>query len=201
MPRLVIKCSDVPVRSYELKTGVNRLGRLAKNDLQLDHPTVSGNHCELVVADGVVHVRDCGSTNGTYIERQPVIEGTLAEGQTFHVGEVEMVLESAHVNIAIPKFDTQPQIARPVLLPDGTSSCANHAESRATFRCLSCKQLMCDDCVHKIRRSGGKLLFLCPACSNHCEPMAAPKRKRSFMAFLQKTLKMSTKLSDRAPKP
>ena len=198
MPRLVIKCSEVAVRAYELKTGVNRLGRLARNDLQLDHPTVSGTHCELTLGDGAIHVRDCGSTNGTYIERRPITEGTLTEGQTIHVGEVEMVLENAQVNIAIPKFDQQPQVARPVLLPDGASSCANHDDLRASFRCLSCKQLMCDDCVHKIRRAGGKLLFLCPSCSNHCEPMAAPKRKRGFMAFLQKTLKMTSKVSDRA---
>jgi hypothetical protein len=84
------------------------------------------------------------------------------------------------------------------LLPDGTSSCANHNDLRATFRCVSCKQLMCDDCVHRIRRTAGKVLFLCASCSNPCEPIAAAKRKRSFMAFLQKTLKMSNKPSDRA---
>ena len=196
MPRLKIKCADVPVRAYELKTGVNRLGRHARNDLQLDHPTVSGSHCELTLGDGVVHVRDCGSTNGTYIERQPVTEGTLTEGQTFHVGEVEMVLEQAQVNIAIPRFDP-PQAPRPVALADGSLSCPNHLEFRATFRCLSCKQLMCDECVHKLRRTGGKLIFLCPVCSSHCEPMAAPKRKRSFMAFLEKTLKMTSKISER----
>jgi hypothetical protein len=42
------------------------------------------------------------------------------------------------------------------------------------------------------------VLFLCASCSNPCEPIAAAKRKRSFMAFLQKTLKMSNKPSDRA---
>jgi hypothetical protein len=192
MPRLRIKCADLPVRAYELKTGVNRLGRSPKCDLQLDHPTVSGAHCELILGDGVVHVRDCGSTNGTFIERQPVTDGTLIEGQTLHAGEVEMILEQAQINIAIPTFD-QPQAPRPVILADGSSSCPNHMELPATFRCPSCKQLMCDDCVHRLRRTGGKLLFLCAVCSSPCEPIAAPKRKRSFMAFLQKTLKMPGK--------
>ena len=190
MPRLRIKCTEIPVRAYELKTGVNRVGRSAKSDLQLDHPTVSGHHCELTLGDGVVHVRDCGSTNGTFVDRQPVTEATLTEGQSLHVGEVEMALEEAQVSIAIPKIN-QIQAPRPVILADGSSSCPNHLEYRATFRCTACKQLMCDECIHRIRRTGGKVLFLCPVCSSHCEPIAAPKRKRSIMGFLQKTLKMT----------
>ncbi len=192
MPRLNIRCDEVPVRSYELKAGVNRLGRSAKNDLQLDHPTVSTHHCEIVLGDGDIVVRDCGSTNGTYIDAEQISEQALQEGQSLHVGEVEMVLESAKVNIAIPQFDA-PQEPRPVILPDGSSSCPNHQDLRATFRCTHCKQLMCDDCVHKLKRAGGKLLLLCPLCSNACEPIAVPKRKRSFLGFLEKTLKMATK--------
>ena len=195
MPRLRINCADLPVRAYELKTGVNRLGRSPKNDLQLDHPTVSATHCELTLGDGVVHVRDCGSTNGTYIERKPITDGTLTEGQIFHVGEVEMVLEEAQINIAIPTFD-QPQVPVPVILPNGVPSCPIHTEVAAVFRCLSCKQLMCDECVHKLRRTGGQTLHLCSACSNPCEALVAPKRKRSFLAFLEKTLKMSAKPSE-----
>jgi len=192
MPRLNIKCDEVPVRSYELKAGVNRLGRSPKNDLQLDHPTVSTVHCEIVLGNGDILVRDCGSTNGTYIDGEPITEKPLQEGQSLHVGGVEMALESAQINIAIPQFDL-PQEPRAVILPDGSSSCANHNDIRANFRCTHCKQLMCDDCVHKLKRAGGKLLLLCPICSNYCEPISAPKRKRSLMGFLQKTLKMTSK--------
>jgi FHA domain len=193
MPRLLIKCDEIPVRSYELRVGVNRLGRSAKNDLQLDHPTVSGAHCEIIVsADGIL-VRDLGSTNGTYIDQEQITERSIERGSTLHVGEVEMELEPIKQNIAIPKFE-EPQPARgPQVLPDGAVSCPNHLEVRATFRCIHCKQLMCDECVHRIKRVGGKLHLLCPVCSNACEPISAPKRKRSFLGFLQKTLKMPSK--------
>ncbi|HTD86916.1 MAG TPA: FHA domain-containing protein, partial [Candidatus Binatia bacterium] len=77
MPKLIIKCDELPVRAYELRAGVNRLGRSAKNDLQLDHPTVSSAHCEIVLsADGIV-VRDLGSTNGTYINSEQITEGRI----------------------------------------------------------------------------------------------------------------------------
>lgn len=193
MPRLLIKCNEIPVRSYELRAGVNRLGRSAKNDLQLDHPTVSGAHCEIILtADGIL-VRDLGSTNGTYINQEQITERNIERGGVLHVGEVEMEVEPIKGNIAIPKFE-EPQPARaPQVLPDGMVSCPNHVEARATFRCTHCKQLMCDECVHRLKRVGGKLHLLCPVCSNACEPIAGPKRKRSFFGFLQKTLKMPSK--------
>jgi pSer/pThr/pTyr-binding forkhead associated (FHA) protein len=194
MPKLIIKCVELPVRSYELRVGVNRLGRNPRNDLQLDHPTVSSSHCEIVLsADGIL-VRDLGSTNGTYINQEQITESAIESGSTLHVGEVEMELDPVKANIAIPKLEPVAEQPRPQMLADGTLSCPNHLELRATFRCTHCKQLMCDECVHRLKRVGGKLLFLCPACSNPAEPIAAPKRKRSFFGLLEKTLKMTSKL-------
>jgi len=192
MPKLIIKCDELPVRAYELRAGVNRIGRSPKNDLQLDHPTVSTAHCEILVSAEGVAVRDLGSTNGTYINHEQVTEGTIEQGTTLHVGEVEMELEPIKANISIPQIE-QPQQPRPQILSDGTVSCTTHVDMRATFRCTHCKQLLCDECVHRLKRVGGKLHLLCPSCSHQCEPIAAPKRKRSFFGFLQKTLKMEPK--------
>jgi len=182
----------LPVRAYELRAGINRIGRSPKNDLQLDHPTVSSTHCEIVVSAEGIAVRDLGSTNGTYINQEKITEGTIEHGTMLHIGEVEMELEPIKTNIAIPQFE-QPQQPRPQVLADGTISCSTHMDLRATYRCTSCKQLLCDECVHRMKRVGGKLHLLCPSCSNHCEPIAAPKRKRSFFGFLEKTLKMAPK--------
>ena len=192
MPKLIIKCDELPVRAYELRAGVNRIGRSPKNDLQLDHPTVSSAHCEIVVSAEGIAVRDLGSTNGTYINQEKITEGTIEHGTMLHIGEVEMELEPIKTNIAIPQFE-QPQQPRPQVFEDGTVSCSTHVDLRATYRCTSCKQLLCDECVHRMKRVGGKLHLLCPSCSNHCEPIAAPKRKRSFFGFLEKTLKMAPK--------
>ena len=94
MPKLIIKCDELPVRAYELRVGVNRLGRSPKNDLQLDHPTVSGLHCEIVVsADGIV-VRDLGSTNGTYVNGQRITAPTIITlDDTVRIGKTILRLE------------------------------------------------------------------------------------------------------------
>jgi hypothetical protein len=51
--------------------------------------------------------------------------------------------------------------------------------------------MMCDACVHKLRRRGGKVHTLCPKCSHLCKPVAVEKKKKkSLLGFLAKTLKL-----------
>jgi len=51
---------------------------------------------------------------------------------------------------------------------------------------------MCNACVHVIRRKGGQGLFLCPICSQKCERIEVlqPKKKKTFLGFLQDTVKL-----------
>src|SRR5690348_6700112 len=104
MARLVIKSEGFRGQVIELKLGVNRLGRSPDNDFQIEHATVSGMHCQLELAQGELVVRDCNSTNGTFVRGAPVREAKLFAGQTFCLGDVELFVETTEVNIAIPKF-------------------------------------------------------------------------------------------------
>jgi pSer/pThr/pTyr-binding forkhead associated (FHA) protein len=191
MAHLVLKSGSSAGQVYQLKLGINRFGRSPDNDFPIDHPTVSTCHCEISLGDNRLTLRDLGSTNGTFINGEPVTEGELTAGQSFCLGEVEFFVESAEVTVAIPKFQVE-QPAPPVVLDDGGMLCTRHPEARVTHKCTFCKEVMCDACVHRLRRKGGKLLKLCPICSHACEPLtAAEKKKRSFLGFLQKTVKMS----------
>ena len=92
MPKLLIKTTNVPAREIELKLGTNRVGRNADNDIQIIDGSVSGTHCEMILLeDGNVYVRDLGSTNGTFLDRQPVTETYFQDGQTLHIGGIEVV--------------------------------------------------------------------------------------------------------------
>jgi pSer/pThr/pTyr-binding forkhead associated (FHA) protein len=177
-------------RVIELNLGVNRLGRGAKNDFQIEHPTVSSRHCEIVLTDEGVVVRDCASANGTFVGGEQVQEAKLSAGQTLHLGEVELLVEATEVTIAIPTFDL-PRPAPPVVLSDGSLICPRHPKARATHQCTHCREVLCDACVHRLRRRGGKLMKFCPLCSHPCVLIGGEKKeKKSLFGLWRKTVRL-----------
>ena len=190
MAKLLIKSEGFKSKIIELNLGVNRFGRVQGNDFQIEHPTISARHCEIVLGNGELIVRDCGSTNGTFIDGEPIGEAKLSSGQTLRLGDVELFVESTNVNIAIPQFDVS-KPAPPIVLTDGSLICPRHKEARVTHQCTHCREVMCDACVHRLRRRGGKLHKLCPVCSHKVEEIGGgKKRKSTFLGFLQRTVKL-----------
>src|SRR6266496_5082282 len=92
--RLLVNPGTPQAWEIQLKPGQNRLGRADQNDFQVNHPSVSGSHCEIVVSSAGVLLKDLGSTNGTYVNRAPVHEALLQTGQHLHLGGVEMLFEA-----------------------------------------------------------------------------------------------------------
>ena len=205
MPRLIFKSNEMAGLPLELKLGVNRLGRSEANDFQIDHPTVSGAHCEIVYLDDSVLVRDRGSTNGTFIDGKLITEARMESGATLQLGEVQLVLEEVLATVAIPRFDNHEPA--PTHLPDGSPCCCNHPQARASERCTRCHKCFCEVCIHELHLVRNRAsVKCCPACSGKCEPIlqAAPAEKKSFLAALGKTLKMTLRRRRKpqiAPKP
>jgi len=193
MARLLIKTEGFGERALVLRLGVNHVGRDEECEHCIDHPTISSRHCELALTADGVYVRDCHSTNGTFINDKPVLEAWLDPGQKLRFGDVELFVESTDANMAIPKFERPTQIAPPpAVLPDGLLSCPRHVEVRATYQCPHCKEVMCNACVHVMRRKGGNPHFLCVICSHECEPfqIVHPKKKKGLFGFLGETVKL-----------
>ena len=189
MASLVIKTAGFDGRVIELNLGVNLLGRSPENDVPIEHPTVSATHCEIELADDGVVVRDCGSANGTYLDGQRIKEARLSAGQVLHLGEVELLVETTEVTIAIPHFE-MPRPAPPVVLSDGSLLCPRHPKARATHQCTHCREVLCDTCVHRLRRRGGKLMRFCPLCSHPCLPLGGEKQKKKLFGLWLKTVRL-----------
>ena len=74
------------------------IGRGTEAGLTIKHPLVSRQHCELFAADGSVQVKDLGSTNGTFIDEDPVnTQAVVATGSELKLGVVEMTVEFSEV--------------------------------------------------------------------------------------------------------
>src|SRR5687768_2939506 len=94
MARLTIYPGTPQARQITLKEGVNTIGRNASNDCTIEDLSVSGTHCEVVVSNGTVRIRDFGSTNGTFINGAAITEADIQPGQQIQLGSVDLVLEA-----------------------------------------------------------------------------------------------------------
>lgn len=194
MARLIIKTEVLPNRTLQLRLGVNRIGRLPENEFQIEHTTVSSHHGEVVVTNEGVYYRDCESTNGSFLNGQSVTEPVwLQAGQELKLGDVELLVESTEINIAIPTFEKPLEGPPPAaIMEDGNLGCPQHPTVAAVFRCTHCGSVMCHGCVHVMKLKGGAPLFLCRLCSHKCERITLIKaaKKRSLLGFIQDTVKL-----------
>ncbi len=77
---------------YLLGTEVVRAGRHPESDIFLDDITVSRRHLEITPGeDGTYSLRDLGSLNGTYVNRERIDEAKLAPGDEIQIGKFKLV--------------------------------------------------------------------------------------------------------------
>ena len=77
----------LPIRSLPF-----RVGRREVAHLTLSSDLVSKDHAEIYGDRRGLRVRDLGSTNGTFVNHQPVEESVLAEGDVVHFASFEFRL-------------------------------------------------------------------------------------------------------------
>jgi len=120
MPWLLVNPGSPEAQKIELKPGTNSFGRTEANDFALDDPSVSASHCQIVVENGNVVIRDLGSTNGTYVNHTPVQEAALQTGQTVHLGTLELMFYAdapADAEAAQPATAPRPIAGAPPMPP------------------------------------------------------------------------------------
>jgi len=70
------------------------VGRRPDSDIFLDDITVSRDHAVLVRRGGDYYLDDCGSLNGTYINRRRIESHRLADGDELQVGKYKLTFLS-----------------------------------------------------------------------------------------------------------
>jgi transcriptional regulator with PAS, ATPase and Fis domain len=81
------------------------IGTDSNADLRLSDPTVSRTHCELVLSDGRVVIRDLNSRNGTFVNGTSILGAHLTTGSVIRVGRTELVFDAGRADTAIARVD------------------------------------------------------------------------------------------------
>ncbi|MEM6991740.1 MAG: FHA domain-containing protein [Myxococcota bacterium] len=72
----------------QLRKGTNLVGRGSSAFVRFDRDGVSRRHATIVVADDTSTIRDLGSTNGTFVDGEPIDEAPLRDGCVVRFGQV-----------------------------------------------------------------------------------------------------------------
>ena len=104
VPEVEVDLSDVPLGTgvlvvtrgeaagsrILLDLDTTSAGRHPKSDIFLDDITVSRRHAEIVREGDAYRVRDAGSLNGTYVNRERIEEAPLTHGDVLQVGKYKL---------------------------------------------------------------------------------------------------------------
>lgn len=116
-------------KDVSLAEGQYIIGRQASAQIRVPLSTVSRQHCEVLVRDNTIRVRDLGSSNGTFVNDDRVQEAELHAGDVLTVGTFAFVVQiNGHpASIQPPISDEEALMSTP---PEGTKS-TNGAETEA----------------------------------------------------------------------
>ncbi|MDQ6697944.1 MAG: FHA domain-containing protein [Actinomycetota bacterium] len=92
---MVVKRGPNAGSSFSLDKALITAGRHPDSDIFLDDITVSRRHVEISRASNGYRVRDVGSLNGTYLNRERIDEAALANGDEVQVGKFKLIFFSA----------------------------------------------------------------------------------------------------------
>jgi len=80
-------------KTVDVPAGILKVGRAEDSDLIIASTRVSRHHCEIANAQNRLVIRDNGSANGTFVNRQKIQEQVLQPGDQVQVGPLTFIVE------------------------------------------------------------------------------------------------------------
>ncbi|MFT3733599.1 MAG: FHA domain-containing protein [Rhodocyclaceae bacterium] len=90
MAKLVLSMDGLVLKEIMLSKERTSIGRKPHNDIQIDNLAISGEHAVIVCILNDAFLEDLNSTNGTYVNSQPVKKHVLKEGDVVELGKYRL---------------------------------------------------------------------------------------------------------------
>ncbi len=98
---------------FDLTRDVVLVGRGDDCDLRVEHKSVSKRHCVLVRTDGLVLLRDLGSTNGTRVNGTRVRRAALLPNDQLAFANFRFTLMFGSMAVKVPVAEVSGETAAP----------------------------------------------------------------------------------------
>lgn len=175
MVKLYVLSGDDIGRTYDLDGDSFVLGRGADADVTVRGASVSRKHARLERGDEGWRIVDLGSSNGMRVSGMKLAESDLADGETFHLGEIELrfreeVQAPAPVTAAEQQAETK-FVPAPNLEPDPEPELEEEEDEDDGFDLEGDWDADASAAVEPVRSAKPSVT---PA-----QPQAAPKKKPS----------------------
>jgi pSer/pThr/pTyr-binding forkhead associated (FHA) protein len=165
MAKLVVNPDTDQAWEIPLRPGVVTLGRGGESAVFIEHPSVSREHCQIVVTAAGAELRDLGSSNGTFVEGARVGTARLSHCHNIRLGEVALRFEE---EIPVPP-DLVSRLPEPA-----NAGCPAHPGATPAYACPRCRVMRCEACV-QTRLLRGKERKVCRACGSICSSLFSPE--------------------------
>jgi len=92
--RILVNPGTQQAWEIALRPGVNSIGSSEDSDFIISHPSISSKHCEVLVSDAGVLLKNLDSKNGTFVNGAVVRELWLQSGQHIQLGAIDTIFET-----------------------------------------------------------------------------------------------------------
>ncbi len=90
MAKLILTQNDQVIKEFPLNKECLTVGRRPENDIRIENPAISGQHCQIINILNDSFIEDLNSTNGTIVNDRPVKKHALANGDVIKLGEHQL---------------------------------------------------------------------------------------------------------------
>ena len=120
MPHLIVKSHDKLIGEYPITRERITIGRKPDNDVCINSLAISGYHTQIITVLNSSFLEDLNSTNGTYVNSQPVNKHALENGDVIVIGDhqIRFIDDNNNIHPKVPNDVLETTI---VLTPEAQS--------------------------------------------------------------------------------